>query len=46
MRDFEYELDSTLLETELVDINLEQIAVAAIVVGCAQRAPFAAMCSF
>ena len=46
MRDFEYELDSTLLEIELIGINLEQIAVAAIVVGCFQRAPFAGMCSF
>ena len=46
MRDFEYELDSTLLETELVGIELEQSCVAVVVVGCAERAPFAAMCSF
>ena len=46
VRDFEYELKVTPLETELFDLTLEQIAVADVVVECAQRALFAAMCSF
>ena len=46
VRDFEYDLKVTPLETELFDLTLEQIAVADVVVECAQREPFAAMCSF
>ena len=46
VRDFEYDLKVTPLETELYDLSLEQIAVANVVVGCAQREPFAVMCSF
>ena len=46
VRDFEYELKVTPLETELFDLTLEQIAVADVVVECAQREPFAVMCSF
>ena len=45
VRDIEYEFSSLPLETELIGIDLEQICVEAVVVECAQRALFAAMCS-
>ena len=46
VRDFEFEFKLLPLETELFGIELEQIVVALIVVGCAQRAHFACLCSF
>ena len=46
VRDFEYELKVTPLQTELFDLTLEQIAVADVVIECAQREPFAVVCSF
>ena len=46
VRVIEYDFNSMLLETELVGIELEQTCMAVVVVGCDQRAPFAAMCSF
>ena len=46
VRDIEYEFSSLPLQTELIGIDPEQICVEAVVVECAQRALFAAMCSF